>query len=34
MMKKEYKWKKSYSWVIVANCIYIAIFVVIMQLFS
>ncbi|RKT00612.1 hypothetical protein C8C88_2444 [Flavobacterium sp. 123] len=32
--KKIKTWKKSYTWVLVANVIYILIFYVIMQLYS
>ncbi|PBJ15644.1 hypothetical protein BSF42_00460 [Flavobacterium sp. ACN6] len=32
--KKTKKWKKSYTYVLVANAIYIAIFFLIMQLYS
>ena len=32
--KKEKKWKKSYTYVLVANAVYIIIFLLIMQLYS
>ncbi len=31
---KQSRWKKSYTWVLVANALYIMIFCLLMQLFS
>lgn len=31
--EKKYRWKNSYTWVLIANAIYILIFFLLMQLF-